>query len=116
VRIWLSYAVAAVVGIGTPFFALWVARGTPVGSDPAFAGAAIVVALAIVSGALSAAIPRHWIPIALIVSGPLGVHGLVRFVALARVDEFVWVGLWVALGSLAASLLCAYLVGRAKRA
>jgi hypothetical protein len=116
VRIWFSYAAAAVIGIGTPFFALWVARGTPVGSDPALAGAAIVVALAIISGALSAAIPRHWIAIALIVSGPLGLLGAVMFVALARVDEFFWVWLWVALGGLAASLLCAYLVRRAKRA
>lgn len=115
-RIWLSYAAAALVGIGTPFFALWVARGTPVGSDPAFAGAAVVVGLAIVSGLLSAAIPRHWIPLALIVSGPLCVLGMVMFVALARVDEFFWVWLWVALGGIAASLLCAYLVKRAKRA
>ena len=115
-RIWLGYAAAAVVGIGTPFFALWVARGTPVGSDPGFAGAAVAVTLAIISGALSAAMPRHWLPIALIVSGPLGVLGVVMFVALARVDEFFWVWLSAALGGLAASLLCAYLVARAKRA
>jgi hypothetical protein len=115
VKIWLAYAAAATIGIGTPVFALWVARGTPVGSDPAFAGAAVVVGLAIVSGLLSAAVPRHWMPIALIVSGPLGVLGAVMFVALARLDEFFWVWLWVALGSLAASLLCAYLVRRAKR-
>jgi len=115
VRTSLSYAAAALVGIGTPLFALWLARGTAVGSDPAFAGAAVVVALAIVSGLLSAAIPRHWMPIALIVSGPLCVLGTVMFVALARVDKFFWVWLWVALGSLAASLLCAYLVARAKR-
>jgi hypothetical protein len=116
VRIWLAYAAAAIVGIGTPVFALWVARGTPVGSDPALAGAAIVVGLAIVSGLLSLANPRHWVPIALIVSGPLCLLGVVMFAALARVGEFFWVWLWVALGAVAASLVCAFFAARAKRA
>jgi hypothetical protein len=116
VRIWLSYAAAAIVGIGTPLFALWVARSTPVGSDPAFAGAAVVVGLGITSGLLSLAVPRHWVPIALIVSGPLCVLGAVMFVALARIDEFFWVWLWVSLGGVAASLLCAFLAERTKRA
>jgi predicted membrane channel-forming protein YqfA (hemolysin III family) len=116
VRIWLAYAAAVIVGIGTPVFALWVARGTPVGSDPAFAGAAVVVALGIISGLLSLALPRHWIPIALVVSAPLCLLGVVMFVALARVDEFFWVWLWVALGGVAASLASAFFAARAKRA
>ena len=115
-RIWLAYAGAAIVGIGTPFFALWVTRGTAIGSDPAFAGAAVVVALGIVSGLLSLAVPRHWVPIALIVSLPLCVLGGVMFAALARIDEFFWVWLWVALGGVAASLAVAFLAARSKRA
>jgi hypothetical protein len=115
-RIWLAYGGAAIVGIGTPFFVLWVARGTPVGSDPAFAGAAVVVALGIISGLLSLAVPRHWVPIALIVSAPLCLLGVVMFAALARVDEFFWVWLWVALASVAASLAAAFFAARAKRA
>ena len=115
-RIWLSYAAAAIVGLGTPFFALWVGRGTPVGSDPAFAGAAVVVALAIVAGVLSAAVPRHWLPIALVVSGPLCILGVVMFIALMNVGEYFWVWLWVALASLAASLLTAYGARRVKGA
>jgi hypothetical protein len=114
VRLWLSYAAAAIVGTGTPFFALWVARGTPVGSDPAFAGAAVVVALAIIAGVLSAAVPRHWIPIALIVSGPLCILGVVMFIAVADVGEYFWVWLWVGLGSVAASLFTAYVARKAK--
>jgi predicted membrane channel-forming protein YqfA (hemolysin III family) len=116
VRIWLAYAAAAIVGIGTPVFTLWVARGTPVGSDPALAGAAVVVGLGIISALLSAAIPRHWIPIALVVSVPLCLLGVVMFVALVRVNEFFWVWLWVALGGVAASLAGAFLAARAKRA
>jgi hypothetical protein len=116
VRLWLSYGTAAIVGIGTPFFALWVARGTPVVSDPAFAGTAVLVALAIIAGVLSATVPRHWMPIALIISGPLCILGVVMFVALANVGEYFWAWLWVAVGSLAASLFTAYVAGKIKRA
>jgi hypothetical protein len=116
VKAWLAYAAAAIVGIATPVLVLWLARSTPVGSDPALAGAAVVVFLAIVSGLLTTALPRHWLPLALIASLPLCVLGMVMFAALVNVGEFFWVWLGVSLGGVAASLLGAFLVARAKRA
>ena len=114
-RTWAAYAGAAIVGFGTPIFALWILRDTPVGSDPALGGAAVVVGFAIFSASLAALIPRHWLPIALVVSLPLCVLGVVMFAALARVDEFFWVWLWVALGGVAASLAAAFFAARTKR-
>lgn len=114
-RIWLSYAAALIVGIGTPLFALWVARSTPVGSDPALAGLSLVLGLGIIAALLAAALPRHWLALALIVSVPLGVLGTVMFVALANIGEFFWIWLAVTLGAVAASLLGAFFAARAKR-
>jgi predicted membrane channel-forming protein YqfA (hemolysin III family) len=116
VRTWLTYAAAAIVGIGTPILALWIARGTPVGSDPALAGGSLVLGLGIVSAVLTAALPRHWPWIAFAVSLPLCLLGVVMFAALADVGEFFWIWLWVALGGVAASLAGAFLTARAKRA
>jgi predicted membrane channel-forming protein YqfA (hemolysin III family) len=116
VRTWITYAVAVIVGLATPVLALWLARSTPVGSDPALAGASVVLGLGIVSGMLAAALPRHWLPLALVVSVPLGLLGVVMFAALANVGEFFWVWLWVSLGGVAVSLAGAFFGARAKRA
>lgn len=115
-RTWLGYAAALIVGIGTPLFALWVARSTPVGSDPALAGLALVLGMGIIAGVLAAALPQHWLALGLIVSVPLGVLGTVMFVALANIGEFFWIWLAVALGAVVVSLLGAFLTARAKRA
>lgn len=115
-RIWISYALAVIVGLATPVVALWIARSTPVGSDPALAGGSVVLGLGIVAGLLAAALPRHWLALALVVSVPLCLLGIVMFAALANIGEFFWVWLGVALGGVAASLLGAFLGRRAKRA
>ena len=114
-KIWASYAAAAIIGLATPVFMLWLGRTTPVGTDPSFAGASVVFALAIVSGLLTAVAPRHWLPVALVLSLPIGVLGLVMFVLVASLGEYYWAWLWSALGGIAASLLGAYLAAWAKR-
>ena len=114
-KTWATYAATVIIGLATPILVLWVGRSTPVGTDPSFAGASVVFALAIVSGLLAAVAPRHWLPIALIVSMPLCLLGVVMFAALASIGEFFWVWLWAALGSVAASLLGAYIAKWAER-
>jgi hypothetical protein len=74
-KILATYAAAALIGLATPFFVLWLGRTTPVGTDPSFAGVSVVFALAIVSGLLGALAPRHWLPIALALSLPICVLG-----------------------------------------
>jgi hypothetical protein len=114
-KILATYAAAALIGLATPFFVLWLGRTTPVGTDPSFAGVSVVFALAIVSGLLGALAPRHWLPIALALSLPICVLGVVMFVLVASLGEYYWTWLWSALGGITASLLGAFVAKWAKR-
>lgn len=114
-KIWATYAAAVLIGLATPVFVLWLGRTTPVGTDPSFAGASVVFALAIVAGLLTTVVPRHWLPLALVLSLPIGVLGIVMFVLLASLGEYYWAWLWSALGGVAAALLGASIAARAKR-
>lgn len=115
-RPWIAYAAAILVGVATPVVVLAIARETPVGSDPSLAGSGVVVLLAAVAGLLASAVPRHWWPLALIVSLPLGVLGATMFAALAAIGELFWIWLAVPLGALAASLAAAYIARRMRAA
>jgi hypothetical protein len=108
----IAYATATLVGVATPLVVLAIARETPVGSDPALAGGGVVVLLAALAGLLASAVPRHWWPIALIVSLPLGLLGATMFAALAAIGELFWIWLVVPLGAVAASLAAAYVARR----
>ena len=115
-RVFAAYAGAVVIGIGAPYLVLGIARSTSVGADPALAAGAIVVALGILAGLLSAAAPRHWLWLALVVSVPLTLFSVVMFAALANVGEFFWVWVWVGLGAVVATLLGALVTARMRRA
>lgn len=114
-KTWATYAAAVLIGLATPVFALWLGRTTPVGTDPWFAGAAVVFALAIVAGLLTAVVPRHWIALALVLSLPLCALGVVMFALVASLGEYYWAWLASALGSVAAALLGAHVAKWAKR-
>lgn len=114
-KTWASYAAAVAIGLATPVLVLWIGRTTPVGTDPSFAGASVVFALAIVAGLLTAVLPRHWVAIALVLSLPICVLGVVMFALVANLGEYYWAWLWSALGGVAASLLGAYVAKWAKR-
>jgi hypothetical protein len=116
VKPWLAYFAAALVGVATPVLVLAIARETPIGSDPELAGAGVVVLLAAIAGLLAAAFPRHWWPLALVVSVPLGLLGTTMFATLANLGERYWIWLWVGLGAVAASLAAAYAAKRARSA
>ena len=115
-RLFAVYAAAVVIGIGAPFLVLGIARGTSVGADPALAAGAIVVGMGIVAALLSAAAPRHWLWLALVVSLPLTLFSVVMFAALANVGEFFWIWIWVGLGAVVAALLGALVTARTRRA
>lgn len=115
-KTWATYIAAVAIGCATPVLVLWMARSTPIGSDPALAGAAVVLGLGIISALLTVSLPRHWLPIAVVVSAPLCLFGMLMFAVLANVGELYWIWLWVGIGGVAASLLGAYLCARAKRA
>ena len=110
-----AYTAALVVGVATAVFVLWLGRSTPVGTDISFAAASVVFALAIVAALLAAALPRHWLPIALVLSLPSCVLGIVMFALVARLGVYYWTWLWSALGALAASLLGAWFTAWGKR-
>jgi hypothetical protein len=110
-----TYAVAVLIGLATPVFVLWIGRTTPVGTDPSFAGASVVFALAIVSALLTTVVPRHWVSIALVLSLPICVLGMVMFVLVASLGAYYWAWLVSALGGLAASLLGAHVATWSKR-
>ncbi len=114
-KTWATYAAAVLIGLATPVLVLWIGRTTPVGTDPSFAGTAVVFALAIVAGLLAAVAPRHWLPIALVLSLPICVLGIVMFALVAKLGEYYWAWLWSALGGVAASLLGAYIAAWTKR-
>ena len=114
-KAWASYAAAIAIGLATPVLVLWIGRTTPVGTDPSFAGASVVFALAIVAALLTAVLPRHWVAIALVLSLPICVLGMVMFALVANLGEYYWAWLWSALGGVAASLLGAYIGKWAKR-
>ena len=114
-RLWLTYAVALAIGLATPLAVLWIGRKTPVGTDPELAGASVVLALAIVSALLTAALPRHWLAIALVLSVPVCVLGIVMFVVVASLGEYFWAWLWSAIGGVAAALAGAYVVAGSRR-
>lgn len=115
-KAWATFAAAVLIGLATPVLVLWIGRTTPVGTDPSFAGASVVFALAIVAGLLTAAVPRHWVAIALVLSLPIGVLGVVMFALVANLGEYFWAWLASALGGVAASLLGAHLATKwAKR-
>lgn len=114
-KTWATYAAAVLIGLATPVFVLWIGRTTPVGTDPSFGGAAVVFALAIVAGLLAGVVPRHWVPIALVLSLPICVLGIVMFALVANLGEYYWAWLGSALGAVAASLLGAHAAKWAKR-
>jgi len=114
VKAWATFAAAVLIGLATPVFVLWIGRATPVGTDP-FAGASVVFALAIVAGLLTAVVPRHWLAIALVVSLPVCVLGVVMFALVASLGEYYWAWLASALGGVAASLIGAHAAKWAKR-
>ena len=113
-KTWATFAAAVVIGLATPVLVLWVGRKTPVGTDPSFAGASLVFALAIVAGLLTTILPRHWVSIALVLSLPICVLGVVMFALVANLGGYYWAWLWSALGGVAASLLGAYAAKWAK--
>ena len=115
-RVFAAYAAAVVIGIGAPILVLGIARGTSVGADPALAAGAIVVGLGILAALLSAAAPRHWLWLALVVSVPLTLLSAVMFAALANVGGFFWIWIWVGLGGVVAALLGALVAARKRRA
>ena len=114
-KAWASYAAAVAIGLATPVLVLWIGRTTPVGTDPSFAGASVVFALAIVAGLLTVVLPRHWVAIALVLSLPICVLGIVMFALVAGLGEYYWTWLVSALGGLAASLLGAHVATWSKR-
>ena len=109
------FAAAVVIGLATPLLVLWVGRKTPVGTDPSIAGASLVFALAIISALLTAVVPRHWVSIALVLSLPICVLGVVMFALVAGLGEYYWTWLVSALGGLAASLLGARVAAWSRR-
>ena len=115
-KTWATYAAAVVIGCAMALLALGLARNTPIGSEPALAGAAAVLCLGIISALLTAPLPRHWLPIALILSVPLCGLAVVAFAVLANLGELFWTWLWIGIGGVAAALLGAFLAARAKRA
>ena len=114
-KTWATFAAAVILGLATPVLVLWVGRKTPVGTDPSFAGASLVFALAIVSGLLTTIVPRHWVSIALVLSLPICALGIVMFALVASLGEYYWTWLVSALGGLAASLLGAHVATWSKR-
>ena len=112
---WGTYAAALLIGLATPVFVLWLGRTTPAGTDPSFAGVSVVLALAIVAALLAALVPARWLVIALLLSLPIGVLGVVMFVLVANLGEYYWTWLLASLGGIAASLAGGYAVARAKR-
>jgi hypothetical protein len=115
VKAWATFAVAILIGLATPVFVLWIGRATPVGTDPSFAGGSVVFALAIVAGLLTAVVPRHWVSIALLLSLPICLLGIVMFALVANLGEYFWAWLWSALGGVAASLVGAYIAAWTKQ-
>jgi len=111
-RLCAAYLAAAAAGIGAPLFLLHLARSAPAGADPMFAATAIVCALGLVSGLLAAVASRHWIAIALVVSGPIALLGLAMYFALAEAGGRYGVWVFVGIGSLAVSLVTAVLASR----
>ena len=112
-RTFATYAAALAVGLATAAFVLWLGRSTPVGTDISFAAASVVFGLAIVARLLCAPLARHWLGLALVVSLPSLVLGIVMFVLVARLGEYYWSWLWSALGALAAALIGAYFAAKA---
>lgn len=112
-RLCIAYLVASAAGFAVPLFLLRLARSAPAGSSPTITAAAIVCALAVVSGLVAAMVPRHRIYIALAASVPTALLGIAMYSALAQAGGNYGVWLLVGLGGLAASLLGAELAGRA---
>lgn len=110
-----TYAAALAIGVATALLVLWLARETRVGTDLSFAGASVVWALALVSALLTAAVPRRWIVVALLLALPVCGLGIVMFALVANLGEYYWTWLWSALGAIVASLIGGYTVARAKR-
>ena len=111
-----AYTAALAIGLATAVFMLWLGRSTPVGTDISFAAASVVFALAIVARVLSAPLVHHWFGLALALSLPSCILGIVMFTLVARLGVYFWAWLWSALGALAASLIGAYFAARASRA
>ena len=113
-KVFAAYAAAGALGIGAPVLVLHLARSSAVGADPLMAAAGVVIALGIVAAALAAVVPRHWLALALMLSVPLALLGIVMFAALADIGEFFWIWLAVGLGGVAAALGAAYLAARTR--
>lgn len=114
-KTFVVYAAAVLVGIATAVFLLWLGRSTPLGTHISFAAASVALALAIVAGLLAAPLPRHWLALALVLSAPTCVLGILMFALVARLGEYYWSWLWSALGAVFASLLGAWLTAWVKR-
>lgn len=111
-----AYAAASAIGLGVAVFVLWLGRSTPVGTHIWFAAAWVAFGLAMVAGLLSAPLARHWLGLALALSLPTCVLGIVMFGLVARLGEYYWSWLLSALGTVAASLIAAYLAAKATKA
>jgi hypothetical protein len=108
------YAAAVAVGIATPAFVLWLARTSAQDSNPYLPAIAISVGVGIVAALLTRLAPRHWLALALVVSAPLGLLGIVMFGAFVNIGAFFWVWLGIGAGPVAAALFGAWLAGRAR--
>ena len=111
-KLFAAYAAAGAIGVGVAAFVLWLARSAAVGADPLMAALGVVITIGVVAALLAAAAPRHWL--ALVLSLPVALLGIVMFSALANVGEFFWIWLIVGLGALGAAMLGAYLVARGR--
>ena len=112
-RIFAIYAVAVGAGIFAPVFLLSAARTAPMGASPMVVAVSVVLALALTSALLAAALPRHWIATASLVSLPIAVLGSIMFFGLAGSGATYYIWLFVGIGSLAASGIAAFLSAEA---
>lgn len=109
-----AYAAAGASGLGVAVFVLWLARSSARGADPLMVGIAVVLVLGVLAVLLTRLAPGQWFGLALVISAPLALLGIVMFAALASIGEFFWIWLGVGLGGAAAALLGAYLAARTK--
>lgn len=108
------YAAAVAIGIGTPVFVLWLARTSAQDANPYLPAIAIAVGVGILAALLARLAPRHWLALALVVSAPLGLLGIVMFGAFVNIGAFFWVWLGVGAGAVAAALFAAWLAARSR--
>jgi len=113
-RPFAAYAAAVATGLGVAVFVLWIARSTAVGADPVIVSIAVVAVVGILAAVLTRLAPAHWIALALVISAPLALLGILMFAALANIGEFFWIWLGVGLGGAGAALLGGYLAARAR--